>query len=61
MNDGEKREIKTEMYSKHFLKFCLAQSAKSQLPEWQKQDFLVECIIRMSAIANRVERKGLKP
>jgi hypothetical protein len=61
MNEGEKREIKTEMYSKHFLKFCRDQSTKNQVPEWRKSDFLAECIVRMSAIANRVERKGLKP
>ena len=61
MNEGEKREIKTEMYTKHFLEFCLDRSAKLELFEMQKTGFLVDCIFRMSAITNRVERKGLKP
>lgn len=61
MNEEERKEIKTEMYLKNFMKYCSQNAKKLGLNEKEKEDYLTNCIVRMSSIANRVQKAGLKP
>lgn len=61
MNAGERREIKAEVLMKAFGRFCQEEANRQKVSNSKVDAFLVTCVERMAALANRVEKAGVKP
>lgn len=61
MNTGQRTEIKAEVLMKAFSRYCIEEARKQQVSKGQQDDFLLTCIERMTALANRADKASFKP